>query len=220
MSAPDDPRQRLLETAGRKFAEKGYDATNVREITEAAGMNVASVNYHFRSKEELYVEAVRHAANTCLQLTPMPTWPAGVPAEKRLRDFIRAFLMRLLRDDVPEWHRHLIMREVIDPRPGACEQFVRDFVRPTFEVLQGILRELTPAGTPQEQLFLIGSSVVGQCLHYHHARHVLRLLVGQQEYQRYDLDRLTDHIWRFSLAALRGLAREQRGGHRTGERGA
>src|SRR5581483_1915887 len=103
MSASDDPRQRLLETAGQKFAEKGYDATNVREITEAAGMNVASVNYHFRSKEELYVEAVRHAAQACLQTTPMPTWPAGVPAERRLQDFIRAFLMRVLRDDVPAW---------------------------------------------------------------------------------------------------------------------
>lgn len=201
----DDPRKRLLEVAGQKFAEKGFDSTNVREITEAAGMSVAAVNYHFRSKEDLYVEAVRYAACVCLECTPMPTWPAGVHVEQRLRDFIRTFLTRLLRDDVPAWHRLLIMREVGEPRPGACEEFVRDFVRPTFEVLQGILREMTPPGTLAETINLVGASIVGQCLHYHHARHVLRLLVGQPEYGRYDIEHLTDHICRFSLAAVRGL---------------
>ena len=214
MSTPDDPRQRLLETAGRKFAEKGFDATNVREITEAAGMNVSAVNYHFRSKEDLYVEAVRHAGRTCMEQTPMPVWPAGVPAERRLQDFIRSFLTRLLRDDVPAWHRHLIMREVADPRPGACEELVRDFIRPTFELLQDVLSELTPVGTPPETLRLMGGSIVGQCLHYLHGRHVIRLLVGAKEFQSYDIDRLTDHIWRFSLAAVRGMARDSRQGDR------
>jgi AcrR family transcriptional regulator len=195
----------LIEVAGHKFAEKGFDATNVREITEAAGMNVASVNYHFGSKEELYIEAVRHAARLCEQITPLPVWPAGVPAEQRLRDFVRAFLTRLLREDVPVWHRLLIMREVAEPRPGACEEFVRGFVKPMFETLQGLLRELTPADTSEEALTLAGSSIVGQCLHYHHARHVLRQLFGEEQYKRFDLERLTDHVWRFSLAAVRGL---------------
>lgn len=205
MTAGEDPRHRLIDMAGQKFAEKGFDATNVREITEAAGMNVASVNYHFGSKEELYVEAVRHAARMCEQITPTPTWPEGVPAEERLRDFIRSFLTRLLREDIPVWHRLLIMREVAEPRPGACEEFVRGFVRPTFEVLQGILRELTPRGTAEDSLRLVGASIVGQCLHYHHARHVMRLLLGEEEYRRNDVERLTDHVWAFSLAAVRGM---------------
>jgi AcrR family transcriptional regulator len=214
MSVGEDPRHRLLDVAGRKFAEKGFDATNVREITEAAGMNVASVNYHFGSKEELYIETVRHAARMCEQVTPTPTWAEGVPAEEKLRDFIRAFLTRMLRDDIPVWHRLLIMREVAEPRPGACEEFVRGFVRPTFEILQGILRELTPRGTPEDALHLTGASIVGQCLHYHHARHIIPLLVGPEESSRYSIDVLTEHIHRFSLAALRGLFPDRSGGGR------
>ncbi len=201
----DDPKQHLLNVAGQKFAEKGFDATNVREITEAAGMNVASVNYHFGSKEELYLETVRHAARMCEQITPMPTWEEGVPAEQRLREYIRSFLTRLLREDVPTWHRKLIMREVAEPRPGGCEVFVHSFVKPSFELLQGILRDLTPPGTPLETLHLIGSSIVGQVLHYHHARNVLKLLFSAEEFQRLQIDRLTDHIWRFSLGAIRSL---------------
>ena len=61
MSSPDDPRQRLLETAGQIFAEKGFDGATVREICRRAGVNIAAVNYYFRDKERLYIEAVKEA---------------------------------------------------------------------------------------------------------------------------------------------------------------
>src|SRR5207248_2963179 len=114
-------RQRILEAAGPLFAQKGFEATSVREITDAAGTNVAAVNFHFRSKEHLYIETVHHAAKSCSTRSPIPTWADGVPAEQRLREFIAAFLGRFLRKDVPEWHRLLIFREIGQPRPGACE---------------------------------------------------------------------------------------------------
>jgi AcrR family transcriptional regulator len=198
-------RTRILEAAGPLFAQKGFDATGVREITEAAGTNVAAVNYHFRSKEELYIATVRHAAESCTRGSPLPQWPAGIPAEQRLRDFIRAFLGRFLRTDVPTWHRVLIFREVADPRPGACERFVQEFVRPTFAVLVGILRDLLPPNLPKEEVHLVAASVIGQCLHYHHARHILPLLMGPDEFAGFQVERLADHVFRFSLAALRGL---------------
>jgi TetR/AcrR family transcriptional regulator, regulator of cefoperazone and chloramphenicol sensitivity len=205
MAELDRTRRAILEAAGPLFASKGFDAVTVREITRDAGMNVAAVNYHFRSKEDLYVESVRLAAELCANATPLPTWVEDVPAEQKLRDYIRAFLTRLLRDDEPEWHRQLIMRELAQPRCGATEVFVENFVRPTFNTLLTILRDLLPAQVPAEELHLIGGSIVAQCLHQHHARHVTPLLVGPREYRSYTIERLTEHIWRFSLAALRGL---------------
>jgi AcrR family transcriptional regulator len=165
---------------------------------------VAAVSFHFRSKEHLYIETVRHAAESCARHSPIPNWPEGVPAERRLRDFITALLGRFLRPDVPEWHRLLIFREVAEPRPGACERFAEEFVRPTHQALLGVLRDLLP-GAERHELILVANSIIGQCLHYHHARHVLALLLGQKECDRFDADRLTEHIWRFSLAAIRSL---------------
>ncbi len=50
-------RDAILDTAEALFAQQGHDATSMRQITSAAGVNLASVNYHFGSKESL-VQAV------------------------------------------------------------------------------------------------------------------------------------------------------------------
>ena len=48
-----ETKERLLNAAERLFAEKGIQATSLREITAEAGANLAAVNYHFGSKEAL-----------------------------------------------------------------------------------------------------------------------------------------------------------------------
>jgi AcrR family transcriptional regulator len=50
-------KERILDTAERLFAERGYSATSLRAIIAAADVNLASVHYHFHSKEAL-LEAV------------------------------------------------------------------------------------------------------------------------------------------------------------------
>jgi len=60
-------------------------------------------------------------------------------------------------------------------------------------------------GSGQQRVALLGASVIGQCLHYHHARHIIPLLIGPDEAARLTVDRLADHISAFSLAALAGL---------------
>jgi AcrR family transcriptional regulator len=52
-----DTRTRILDTAERLFAEHGYAGTSLRHIISEAGVNLAAVHYHFRSKEGL-LEAV------------------------------------------------------------------------------------------------------------------------------------------------------------------
>lgn len=51
-----DTRARILAAAEELFAAKGWEHTSMRELTAAAGVNVAAVNYHFRSKDKLVEE--------------------------------------------------------------------------------------------------------------------------------------------------------------------
>lgn len=56
---PPDPRtaetrQRIVETSLRLFAEHGFKGVSVRDISAAAGVNIASISCHFGSKQGLY----------------------------------------------------------------------------------------------------------------------------------------------------------------------
>jgi AcrR family transcriptional regulator len=48
-----DTRAAILEVAGELFAEKGYDATSLREISERLAITKAALYYHFRSKDDI-----------------------------------------------------------------------------------------------------------------------------------------------------------------------
>jgi len=61
---------------------------------------------------------------------------------------------------------------------------------------------LLPPDTTAEKLHLTAFSIVGQCLHFKIHKPIAEFLVGPQELQGYDLAQLTDHITRFTLAAL------------------
>jgi AcrR family transcriptional regulator len=203
----DDTRQQLMDAAGPLFAERGFRATTVREICDAAKANQAAINYHFRDKENLYIECVRHAASCCMTRVPIPSWAEGTPPQQKLRDFVRMFLNRVAVDYDPAWHGQLIMREMLLPTQ-ACVEFVKDYVRPTFAVMREILGAMLPAHVPERQRLLLGFSIVGQILHYRSARPVLIMLVGAETFHSFDVETLTDHITAFSLAAIERFAQQ------------
>ncbi|MCB1231584.1 MAG: efflux transporter outer membrane subunit [Verrucomicrobiae bacterium] len=56
--AQQETRDRILDAAERLFSEHGFQAVSLRQITSTAGVNVASVNYHFGSREALVSEVL------------------------------------------------------------------------------------------------------------------------------------------------------------------
>ncbi|MCC3155346.1 TetR/AcrR family transcriptional regulator [Hymenobacter sp. BT770] len=46
--------ERIKEAARKVFLQKGYAATRVKDIAQEAGLNIALLNYYFRSKEKLF----------------------------------------------------------------------------------------------------------------------------------------------------------------------
>src|SRR5271165_6825078 len=158
-----DTEARILEAAGRVFAEKGFDATTVRDVCERAGVKgVGAVNYYFRSKENLYEAALRHAFRCRMSLTPLPEWPADMPPAVKLRQFIHGAVKSMLDDFAEPWQMQLLMREL--SHPGVAGQgIVRDFIRPIYERLWEILRQVLPPDADERTVHLIGFSIMGQC---------------------------------------------------------
>jgi len=198
----DDPRERILQAAGPIFADRGYKASTVRDICAAAGVNLAAVNYHFGGKEALYRETVIRAHPNRLENRFTPDWPEGTLVEEKLRDFIHSMLTRLLSLDATAWEWKLLMREIMHPTP-FCRELLEDHFRNGFRVLQGILDEVLPETMPLERRQQVALSVVGQCVYYRSACHVVPMVVGDESYAKnFDIPRLTNHITHFTLAAL------------------
>ena len=59
--------RRLVLAAERLFAERGVDAVSLRAINVAAGTNVASIHYHFGSKEALLEALIRERSQEVSQ---------------------------------------------------------------------------------------------------------------------------------------------------------
>jgi AcrR family transcriptional regulator len=205
MSPSDDTRSRLLDAAGRVFAEKGFDQATVRDICQAAEANIAAVHYHFGDKVRLYIEAVREAHCARVEDVPIPDWPPAMPPQDRLHDFIRMFLTRLLGTGRPDWHLGIMLRELAHPTE-ACAEIVRDYIRPMADVLKEILNDFLPDQMPLPDRHLIGFSIVGQCLFYYVHKPIIRELVGDAEYESYRIEQIAQHIARFTLAALETYA--------------
>jgi AcrR family transcriptional regulator len=204
MSNVDDTKLRLLETAGMVFAEKGFRAATVREICQRAGANLAAVNYHFGDKERLYIESVKRAHFCRGQNVPPPSWPDDTAPEDKLRDVIRAILQRMLTAPDTPWHGQLMMRELQQPT-AACAELVRDYMRPHFELIRSILKQLLPESTSDDKLRLIAFGVVGQCLHFRLGRAIIGMLTPPEEFRRYQADYLAEHVASWTLAAVEGL---------------
>ena len=198
----EDVASKIVGAAGVIFAEKGFQRATVREICQAAEVNVAAVNYYFGDKERLYIETVKRAHAERIRRLPLPDWEPDTPPERRLHDFVQIMFARMLATGDTPWQMRLILREVLNPT-GACREIAEENIRPQFEILLGILREMLPVDTPDHVVRQIGFSVIGQCLHYHLAGEVARMLTPAEEYiSHYSSEQLTAHVTRFTLAAL------------------
>jgi AcrR family transcriptional regulator len=196
--ASDEPREQLLSAAGEIFADKGFAATTIRDICGRAGANVAAVNYYFRDKLGLYIEAVKRAH--CSQVTvDFDTLPHASTAQK-LHLFVTGMLTHLLDDSRPTWHARLMMRELAEPTE-ACTALVESYIRPMALELEKILREVVPSHN-RADFYMFGFSVVAQCLFYRVQRPIAEVLVGPAEYAQYTVPKLAEHITRFSLSGL------------------
>lgn len=204
-SPADDPKERILSVAGGEFAERGFEATTVRDICLAAGVNVAAVNYYFGDKQRLYHEAVRQAHQRLVAQVPLAHWPEGTPARTKLRDFVGNVLERMLGFDRPRWQTRLMLREILHPTE-ACRDLVEDYIGPQFRLLVSILDQLSAGRFDAAHLRRIAMSIIGQMFIYRAAGDVVSMLVPADELRALHAPQpLADHITHYALAAL-GIA--------------
>ncbi len=207
-STNESTTHKLLAAACEVFAENGFKNTTVRDICSRAEVNVAAVNYHFGNKEKLY-EAVWEYSNKMAgknRINELELAKNSAP-EKRLRFFIKSLLYNILNQDRPEFDFRIVAHEMIEPT-GAFDKIVDRMIRPGFLFLRELVSEILGEGVSEEKVKRCSLSIIGQCLYYRFANPVIRQIFPEQKFDEAGLEKLTDHIAAFSLAALKQIQTE------------
>jgi len=133
----DATRNRILDTAEKLFAEHGFASVSLRTITSAARVNIAAVNYYFKSKDALF-EAIfirRVVPINSERLRMLETVMAKkLPPAAAVEGVVRAFV-----------EPHLRLTSEFGPGGAAIMQFMgRINTEPNHAIERVVLKQYDP----------------------------------------------------------------------------
>ena len=200
-----ETRKRLLAAACGVFAAKGFEDASLAEICEDAGANVAAVNYHFGSKDALYVEVWRHTFETFMQAYPLDGGlPADAPPEDRLFARVHALLQRVFDDGRVGQCFRIGLRELVNPS-AALEDTRRELIGPHRQQTRELVRELLGPAASNEEVLFCEISIINQCLSVNFFKERRSFLLGRERLSKQAVEDLARHITMFSLGGLRAV---------------
>lgn len=195
-------RKRLLETSCRIFAEKGYWKTTLAEVCRQAEANVAAVNYHFGSKEALYVEAWKFAFEMSVKTHP----PAGgVPPEAPPEERFRGRILSLMRRVGDKNNRafDILGQEMANPT-GLLKGTINESIEPIRKGLSSIIGEILGEKASDEDVRFCQMSVTAQ-IFGPLFRERRKSRKGYSRNPLPDIEKWAKHIINFSLAGIKDV---------------
>jgi AcrR family transcriptional regulator len=165
---------RILQKALELFSERGYDATSVREICEAAGITKPTLYHFYGSKEGVYRAIVEGALERFRADMVRALVTEGTLRERLVR-MARAYVDATLRE--PDLARFIMALIHNPPQSAPATDFVGFYdgilSRLGLAVDEGVRRgEVTPGPTDVRLLVFMGA--LGEAMHGH-------LLVGRPD---------------------------------------
>jgi AcrR family transcriptional regulator len=147
-------RQRLLEATRELLAERSEDAIRLRDITEAAQVNVAAVNYHFGCLKALYAAAIKEAIESIIDesIEQLSELPGDATVEEIAAAWIRPVIAARSGPTCNEKRAfmRITARASSHPPEGLCEWMPAAIAR-FHDELVNHLRHALP-GVPEAEL--------------------------------------------------------------------
>ncbi|MFT4196883.1 MAG: CerR family C-terminal domain-containing protein [Pseudoxanthomonas sp.] len=202
-------RARILEAAGELFAAHGFAETTSKAVAAKAGVDLASINYHFGSRNQLYQAVLLEAHNRLIDPGELQrlAGAALAPAEQ-LRRLIELLVGEAKRETAG-WPLGVLAAEVSAPS-SHVEVLMEQGVFAKIAVVRGIIARIVgkPAGDPA--VLRCTFSIIAPCL---------LLLIGRRglpgpvrEILKMQAAVLVDHLHRFAMAGLQAIGHSHPGG--------
>jgi TetR/AcrR family transcriptional regulator, regulator of cefoperazone and chloramphenicol sensitivity len=133
-------KNRILEATLNIISEEGFQYVTIRKIAEKADVNVAAVNYHFGTKDNVINEALEYLMQQVKKI--FRHLEKSIPApEERLKLFINDYSKSL--EKYPDQIKNLIYQSIYDKTSGrnTYQEYLKD---EGIYLIKKTLHELTP----------------------------------------------------------------------------
>jgi AcrR family transcriptional regulator len=148
-----EARARILDSAETLFSERGFYGTSVRDLTEHAGVRLASVNYHFTSKETLFRDVLVRRADVLgsERLALLLRLPRSGTQAARSRALARAFVAPVAARAVEsaDWRNYLSLIAQVSSSRLPALSLVTDQFNPVALRFIAALRVIFPRCPPR-----------------------------------------------------------------------
>jgi len=153
-------KERLIRSACEIFAEKGYHDATVAEICEAAGANIAAVNYHFGDKSNLYRQVWAYLFEKSAAKYPLPLDFIETEPEAWLRNFIHTRVEEIFDTGICRRLPQLLHR-VMSNHTETNDYLFETYLKPGHDHVQKAIRALLGPGITDSQLELAHINFMG-----------------------------------------------------------
>ncbi|HWX77278.1 MAG TPA: TetR/AcrR family transcriptional regulator [Candidatus Acidoferrales bacterium] len=133
----DEKLQKILKTAAKIFADKGFHKTSVRDISRATRMSLAGLYYYFTTKEELLYLIQERCFVTLLQ-----RWEQAATAETDVRTRIRVFAENHLSFFLHNMHEMKVMAHEDESLTGEFNDKILVLKRRYVKVIMDLIVQL------------------------------------------------------------------------------
>ncbi len=149
-------KRKIFETAMKLFAEKGYEATSVEEITATVGVAKGTLYYHFSSKEEIYNFLIEEGMKLLCNSIEIKTENLTDPIAK-LRAVIVIQLKVIMKYDE---FITILLSQIWGTEPR--HQYFRKYVYQYIDVIKSIIDDGIKSGILKDgDSYLMASHIVG-----------------------------------------------------------
>ena len=198
----EEMRRRLIEIAGQIFADEGYEAATVRQITDMAQVNVAAVNYYFGDKFQLYRAVLQSITGRTLEQLKQHCLEG--PAEERLRNLVRCILV-ISSSEAPKWVHLLMARELVELHDDKTEVFV-EAIRPIHEIAVAIVTDLMGERADPAVVRFAAGLVIPICVNRIPQQRIEQKLYPGTDFSQVGMEEMVELLYQFLLAGIRGLS--------------
>lgn len=185
-------KARILESATREFAEKGYDGARVDEIALAAKVNKTTMYHYFGSKDNLFTAVLENVYKT-IRARQSDVELRGMDPVEGMRKLVE-FTARIWAE-VPQFNRLLDSENLHEARHVRASASIRQMYDPLMDTMRELVERGQKNGQFRDDVDLIDLyiSISALSAHYLTRRHTLEAIFQQNLIEEKRLQQRIDH---------------------------